>query len=121
MAYYSLERAAPTTNDASHARQRTPRALVSGNLFSVLGGVVPLHGRLLTPADEEHREPVVVISYSAWQKWFNGAPDVVGKTITDDQRCLTRTSTNATRVGLGQSLLRARWRGAGERSSAHAG
>jgi putative ABC transport system permease protein len=58
--------------------------MVSGNLFSVLGGVVPLHGRLLTPADEENREPVVVISYSAWQKWFNGAPDIVGKTITDD-------------------------------------
>jgi predicted permease len=84
MAYYSLERSSPTINDVSRARQRTRRALVSGNLFSVLGGVVPVKGRLLTPADEENREPVVVISYSAWQKWFNGAPDIVGKTVTDE-------------------------------------
>src|SRR5262245_11094782 len=84
MAYYSVGRAGPTTNDVARTRARSRRAMVSGNLFSVLGGVVPLQGRLLTPADEENREPVVVISYSAWQKWFNGAPDIVGKTITDD-------------------------------------
>src|SRR5262245_19032887 len=97
MAYYSVGRAGPTTNEASHERQRTRRALVSGNLFSVLSGVVPLHGRLLTPADEANREPVVVISYSAWQKWFNGAPDVVGKTISDD---LGKSASTLTIVGV---------------------
>ena len=81
IAYYSTERVAAMTNDASSGgAQRTRNALVSGNLFSLLG-VAAQTGRVISLADEDNREPVAVISYSAWQRWFGGATDVVGKTL----------------------------------------
>ena len=85
IAYFSTARIAPMANEpnGSGGRGRSRSALVSANFFDVLG-VAPLAGRLLSVDDERERAPVVVISYSYWQRWLDGAPDAVGRTIRID-------------------------------------
>ncbi len=57
-------------------------AWVTGNFFDVLG-VRPALGRIFHAADESTREPsVMVISYDAWQRRFNGDSTVIGSTLT---------------------------------------
>jgi len=57
--------------------------IVSGNYFSVLG-INPAQGRTFLP--DEDRTPgsraVVVLSYYFWQRRLDGAPDIIGKTLT---------------------------------------
>ena len=57
-------------------------AIVTGNYFSVLG-VEAVRGRTFTA--EEGRvqgaNPVAVVSYSLWQKRFNGDPNLPGTTV----------------------------------------
>jgi Acidobacterial duplicated orphan permease len=57
--------------------------LVSGNYFDVLG-VVPAAGRLFVQSDDEvqERNPVVVISYSYWQRRFGSDPHVVNDNVS---------------------------------------
>ena len=58
--------------------------IVSAEFFSALG-VKPALGR--TFLAEETRvgsERVVMLSHSHWQRWFNGDPAVIGKTLTID-------------------------------------
>ncbi len=63
--------------------------IVSGNYFSLLG-VTPLHGRLLTPADDRPGAPAAaVVSYAFWTARFNRAPDAVGRTISLNDRPFT--------------------------------
>ncbi len=81
IAYFSAQRTAVLTNDAT--RERTRNALVSANFFSTLG-VAPIRGRWITSMDDEQRAPVAVISYSLWQRRFGGADDVIGKTLVTD-------------------------------------
>lgn len=52
---------------------------VTGNYFDLLG-VKPLAGRLLQPEDDKVRggHPVMVLSYTGWQKHFGGDPNIVG-------------------------------------------
>jgi len=83
VAYFTTGRVAPMTNNPAASRGRAREALVSGNLLPLLG-VAPAQGRLLTSADEEQHAPVAVISYAFWQRFFAGAPGVVGKTISLD-------------------------------------
>src|SRR6185503_7520404 len=83
IAYVTAQRVAPMANDPSRGRGRSRTALISANLFGVLG-VVPFRGRLISPADERERAPVAVITYEFWQRWFDGAQDVLGRTITVD-------------------------------------
>jgi predicted permease len=56
--------------------------LVTGNYFQVLG-VNAVLGRTLFPEDSAApgKNPVIVISYSAWKSKFGGDPDIVGKKI----------------------------------------
>src|SRR5437763_496023 len=75
LAFFTTQRVAPIANDPSAGRGRARSALVSANLFAVLG-VSPALGRALTPADEAEHAPVIVISHSFWQRWFAGAPDI---------------------------------------------
>jgi predicted permease len=59
-----------------------PGAYVSANYFDVLG--VPMaRGRAFVPADERPESPsaVVVISHRLWQTQFDGAQDVIGRTV----------------------------------------
>jgi predicted permease len=57
--------------------------VVSGNYFSVLG-ITPTQGRTFLP--DEDRTPgasaVVVLSYYFWQRRLEGAPEIIGKTLT---------------------------------------
>ena len=55
--------------------------LVSGNYFETLG-VSSVLGRTIQPADDRvGAPPVVVLSYSYWQRAFGGAADVIGGTV----------------------------------------
>lgn len=56
--------------------------LVSGNYFRMLG-VGAAVGRTLLPDDSAApgREPVMVLSYSAWQNMFASDPDIIGKKV----------------------------------------
>jgi predicted permease len=58
--------------------------LVSGQYFSALE-VPPLKGRYLTPEDDRPGGSpegwAVVISEGFWRRWFDGAPDVVGRKL----------------------------------------
>src|SRR5207253_407822 len=57
VAYYSTQRVAPMSNAPGERRGRSRRALVSANLFTVLGAA-PAQGRMLTAGDEAARAPV---------------------------------------------------------------
>src|SRR2546425_5788574 len=61
---------------------------VSGAFFDTLG-VPAMLGRTLTDADDRRGGgadgPVIVISYSFWQQYFNGAADAIGRTLTLDR------------------------------------
>jgi putative ABC transport system permease protein len=66
-----------------------PGAGVSSNLFRVLG-VSPLLGRVPSPDEElPKRGTVVVISYDAWQRLFNGDSRIVDKQVRIDARDYT--------------------------------
>jgi predicted permease len=53
--------------------------LVSGNFFQTLG-VAPALGRLLEPSDDRRgADPVVVLSYSFWQKHYGGSSTAIGR------------------------------------------
>ena len=57
---------------------------LSDGYFAVLG-VRPVLGREFTPADETlGASPVAMISEDLWRNRFDGAPDVLGQTITLD-------------------------------------
>jgi predicted permease len=60
-------------------------AYASGRIFDVLG-IRAYRGRTLSEADDRRdggaSGPVVVISYSLWQGRFNGAEDVLGRSVT---------------------------------------
>jgi predicted permease len=61
----------------------------TANLFAVLG-VRPVLGRDFAPGeDEPGAPPVVLISAELWQRRFAAAPDVVGKSLTVDDRSYT--------------------------------
>jgi predicted permease len=54
---------------------------ISPNLFSVLG-VQPVLGRSFLPAETiEGHDREVILSWSAWQKYFHGDPGAIGRTL----------------------------------------
>lgn len=55
---------------------------VSGNYFDVMG-VKPILGRGFLPEEDrtQNAHPVVVISYSLWQRRFNSDQAIIGKTV----------------------------------------
>ena len=59
---------------------------VSAELFSTLG-VSPVQGRSFRPdEDRPGAAPVVIISYSLWQRDFGGAPSAIGKSLVLEGR-----------------------------------
>jgi predicted permease len=61
----------------------------SANLFTVLG-VKPVLGRDFAPGeDAPGAPPVALISAELWQRKFNAAPDVPGKSLTVDDKSYT--------------------------------
>jgi len=77
---YSVSLFGNTSSDTDHP------SIVSGleispNFFSVLG-VRLLLGRSFLPAETiEGRDQEVILSWSAWQKYFHGDPDAIGRTV----------------------------------------
>src|SRR5262245_60992531 len=63
-------------------------ARVSANIFNIFR-VAPSQGRSFTSEeDQPGQERVVILSHSLWQQRFGGAQDIVGQTITlDDRPC----------------------------------
>ncbi|SPF35482.1 conserved membrane hypothetical protein [Candidatus Sulfopaludibacter sp. SbA4] len=61
---------------------------VTANAFQFLG-VAPVLGRTILPSDEKpggEAEPVIVLTYRAWQRLFDGRPDAPGqKIVLNDQ------------------------------------
>src|SRR3954468_81765 len=56
-------------------------AAASSNYFDVLG-IRPALGRLFRPDDGQHgAPPVIVLSYTAWQRYFRGEPAAVQRTL----------------------------------------
>lgn len=55
---------------------------VSGNFFSLLG-IQPALGRNLTPEDDriQSAQPVAVVSYRLWDRYFNHDPSIIGREI----------------------------------------
>ena len=53
---------------------------VTGNYFTFYG-LRPAVGRFFTQAEEDRREPVMVLSWSLWQRRYGGDPSVVGRTV----------------------------------------
>src|SRR5512132_108401 len=62
--------------------ERIHAEVVSANFFDVLG-VRALYGRTFQPEEDEGfgEHPVLVISYSLWQRRFGGDPGIVGKSV----------------------------------------
>ena len=60
---------------------RLTGGLVSPHLFAMLGAGARL-GRTLAAADDAAGSNVVVISTGAWQRYFQGDPGILGRTIT---------------------------------------
>ncbi len=53
---------------------------ISADMLAVLG-VEPALGREFRREEEHSNAGVVMLSYGLWQRYFNGAPDVVGQTL----------------------------------------
>src|SRR5678816_1055600 len=76
-----LYRFAPLSLSKDGNNQRIWSYEVSGNYFDTLG-VRPLKGRTFSPEEDRTKltHPVVVVSYSGWQKRFASDPDPVSYT-----------------------------------------
>ena len=70
-----------TLMPTSAGSARLTGALVSANTLTMLGARARL-GRILDPTDEAAGSNVVVISTGAWQRYFQGDPNILGRTIT---------------------------------------
>ncbi len=67
--------------------ERVVGALVSANLFSLLG-ISPEVGRTFTADEERAREAVIVLSHRLWQRRFGGSAGAIGRTLEVDGRQL---------------------------------
>ena len=60
-------------------------ARLGASVFPTLG-VAPLLGRTFTQQEDEHSEPVAVLSYATWKGRFNGDPNILGTKILLDRK-----------------------------------
>jgi putative ABC transport system permease protein len=69
--------------------EQVPAEMVSGNLLHLLG-VKPIVGRTVTEADDSPGSaPVALLGYGFWQRRFDRSAQVVGQTITLNNRPYT--------------------------------
>ena len=69
-------------------------SLVTGNFFQVLG-VAAAQGRVLTPADDDERQPVVVLSDRGWATHFANDPAVLEPQLPDQRHPLRHRRRDA--------------------------
>jgi predicted permease len=84
-----------------HPPESLQAVLLSGNAFSFLG-VAPVVGRTILPSDVNaagEPEPVAVISFKAWQRWFAGDPAAIGKMLRLNDRMYTVIGVMPPRFG----------------------
>lgn len=75
--------------------QRSTGMVVSGNYFDGLQ-VSANQGRLLGAEDDRSgAAPVAVATYAAWQKYFNGDPAAIGKTVSINGQAFTLVGVSA--------------------------
>jgi putative ABC transport system permease protein len=69
--------------------ERLPAQMTSASLFPLLGVKAPL-GRTFAPEEDRAGGPqVVLLSYGFWRRHFAGSPEVLGKSITLDNKSYT--------------------------------
>jgi hypothetical protein len=61
---------------------RVSGAAVSANFFRLLGVRMRLGRDFLDEEDQPGKDRVVMLSYSAWQQYLGGKPDVLGSSVT---------------------------------------
>jgi putative ABC transport system permease protein len=71
---------------------------VDGRFFDVLG-VHPVLGRLLRP-DDDSMSRVMVLSYGAWQRYFDGDPSVIGRRFRQPQLGVTYAIVGVAPAGI---------------------
>ena len=89
----SLRTAAVVGNGFTFTGQGDPELavghLVSGEFFNILG-VTPALGRTFGAAEEAAgTHDVIVLSHGFWQRRFAGDPNIIGRTITANNRSFT--------------------------------
>ena len=52
----------------------------TSDIFSVLG-VSPMLGRAYARAEDSSEGHVVIFTYEAWQRYFNGDPNILGRQV----------------------------------------
>jgi putative ABC transport system permease protein len=75
--------------------------LITGNAHQFLG-VEPVLGRTILPSDIKpngQAEPVIVLSYKAWQRLFDGSSDALGKTLVLNDKRYTVIGVMPSRFG----------------------
>ena len=98
--FLSYGGALPVDVDVAAGIARLRRALVSGGYFDLLG-TRPLLGRALRPDDDvTGAAPVAVLSYAAWQRFFGGAADVIGRRLSLHALGVTYTIVGVMPLGL---------------------
>ncbi len=83
----AFTRASAILSGNEEARELRGLAATS-DIFPVLG-VNPALGRPFTREDDNPEPRVVVLSHSAWKRFFNGDPGIIGKQITLSLRSYT--------------------------------
>jgi len=88
----------PMTLRSGAEPERVWGSLVSGNYFDVLGVRAAL-GRTFQAEEDRTPDthPVVVLSYRCWQRRFQAAPDIVGRTVLLDEHPFTVVGVAAER------------------------
>jgi putative ABC transport system permease protein len=84
-----------------HPPENFSGVLLTPNAFQFLG-VAPVLGRTILPSDVKpggEPEPVVVLSYLAWQHLFDGSPDALGRTLVLNDRPRTVIGVMPPRFG----------------------
>jgi putative ABC transport system permease protein len=96
-------------------------AQVTGNFFGVLGAR-PALGRFLQPSDDvEGAAPVMVISFTTWQRQFGGDPAVIGHVLTDPGQKIAYSIVGVAPPGLDYPVGAECWSAAAIRGSPYVG
>jgi putative ABC transport system permease protein len=86
LAYIAAYTGATLTLTQNGESTRLTGARISPAMLPLLGAQ-PLIGRAFDQSDEAPgNDSVVLFSYAAWQKYFAGKPDVIGRTVSLDGR-----------------------------------